>query len=122
MGSATRFLLLADSEIPIKLKLNEDGQTTLLNHREVKDATLGVNPLTRGYIDMGSHAYTLWARPSLGSSFHVAKDAGILAGTSYRAYRLAALKMGTKGRVGAAVTAGLILAPVIVHGVERLLD
>lgn len=121
MGRLARFVMLADQNVPIEMKFNNQGNSMLLNQRELKDAALGVNPVTRGYINMGQHGYGLWTQPSFGSGLHVVKDVGIMGGSGYGAYKLAALKYGTKGRVGAAVTAGLIIAPAAIHGIERLL-
>lgn len=117
-----RFVMAADRQIPVEFKLGEYGNTTILNEREIKNATLGVNPITRGYIDVGTHAFNLYNRPSWGSGLHLAKDLGILGGTGYGAYRLAAMKLGMKGRIGVAVGATLFVAPAIIHGIERLID
>lgn len=117
-----RIVMMSDSEIPVEFRLGEYGDTSILNEREVKNATLGVNPITRGYIDTGTHMYNLWNKPTLGSGLHVVKDLAIYGGTGYGAYRLAALKLGTKGRIGAIAAAGLIVAPAIINGIERLID
>jgi hypothetical protein len=51
---------------------------------------------------------------------NLGKDVLIAGGTGYGAYRLASMKFATKGRIGiAAATVGL-LAPAIIHGIERL--
>jgi polyhydroxybutyrate depolymerase len=121
MGSLSRAVLFADKDVPIELKFNDQGDSRLVNDREFKDAALGLNPVTRGYINIGQHGYSLATNPTWGSGLHVAKDVGIMGGSSFAAYKLAALKFGTKGRVGAALTAGLIVAPAVIHGVERLI-
>lgn len=122
MGSFARTLMLADKEVPVELQLNQSGSTSVLNQREIKDAVLGVNPISRGYIDIGSHMGELYYSPSFVNGLDAAKDVGIMGALGYGGYRLAALKYGTKGRVGAAVTAGLVVAPMIIHGIERLRD
>jgi polyhydroxybutyrate depolymerase len=122
MPSWARTVLFAKSQIPVELRLNSSGIPTIMNEREIKDATLGVNPVTRGYMDIGTHAYDFYNNPSWKDGLHLAKDAAIIGGTGYGAYRLAALKFATKGRFGiVAATVGL-LAPSIIHGIERLID
>ncbi len=122
MGSFARTLLLADKEVPVNVQLNQSGATSIINQREVKDAVLGVNPVSRGYVDIGSHMGELYYSPSFVNGLDAAKDVGIMGLAGYGGYRLAALKFGTKGRVGAAVTAGLVVAPMVIHGIERLRD
>jgi hypothetical protein len=50
----------------------------------------------------------------------VTKDIGIMGGSAYGTYKLAS-RLGTKGRVGAALGVGLIAAPAVIHGIERLI-
>lgn len=119
MGSLARAVLFADKDIPIEMQFNKNGDGLLLNKRELSDATLGVNPVTRGYINVGQHTYSLVTQPSWGSGLHVAKDFGIMGGSAFGTYKLAS-RLGTKGRVGAALGAGLIVAPAVIHGIERL--
>lgn len=122
-GSFSRALMLADKEIPIELKIDQEGNTSLINRREMTDATLGVNPVLRGYIDIGRHGHSMYTQPSWGAGLHLAKDVGIMGGSSYGAWKLAShLKYGTRGKAGAAVAVGVIVAPAVIHGVERLLD
>jgi len=120
--SWARKMILADKDIPIELQFNDQGQSTLLNEREVKDAALGINPVFRGYIDLGTHAKMLAERPGLGTGLDFGKDLGIMGGSGWAAYKFSPAKFGTKGKVGAAVTVGLIVAPAIIHGIERLRD
>lgn len=123
MGSVARTLLLADKEVPVELQLHQSGATSILNQKELKDAVLGVNPISRGYIDIGSHMGELYQTPSWANGLDAGKDLGIMGVSTYGGLRLATkLKLGTKGRVGAAVTAGLVVAPAIIHGIERLRD
>ncbi|MBX9671628.1 MAG: hypothetical protein K2X93_28825 [Candidatus Obscuribacterales bacterium] len=123
MGSLSRAILFSDKEIPIEMRLGEHGRTSILNEREIKDATLGVNPVTRGYMDIGTHGHRAFTSPSFGSALNFGKDLGIMGTSSYATYKLTGLtKLGTKGRVGAAVTVGLIVAPAIIHGIERLVE
>lgn len=124
IGSWSRRMLLADKNIPINIRVDEQGNPTLLNRREIKDATLGINPVTRGYLDVGQHGHRAFTDPSLGSIFDFSKDLGIMGGSGFGAYKLAAWKygekIGTKGKVGVAVTVGLVVAPAVIHGIERL--
>lgn len=120
-----RTALFAKSQVPIELQLNSSGIPTVKNEGEVKDAMLGVNPITRGYMDVGSHVYNLANNMSPSTGFRVAADATILAGTGYGAYRLSAwsaLKLGTKGRVGLVAATVALVAPSLIHGLDRLLD
>lgn len=117
--------MFAKSHIPIELQLNNSGIPTVKNDSEIKDAMLGVNPVSRGYLDFGTHVYNLADQRSLQAGLHVAKDAAILGGTGYGAYRLSAwsaLKLGAKGRVGMVAATVALVAPAVIHGVERLLD
>lgn len=120
IGSFARAVLIADKDIPIEMQFNSLGDGHLLNQRELKDASLGVNPVTRGYINIGQHGYSLVTQPSWGSALHVTKDIGIMGGSAYGTYKLAS-RLGTKGRVGAALGVGLIAAPAVIHGIERLI-
>lgn len=117
-----RTALFAKSQIPIELRMNQSGSPTILNESQIKDATLGVNPVTRGYLDIGTHASEMVNDPSWGSGLHLAKDVAIVGGTGFGAYRLAALKMATKGRVGVAAAAVTLIAPSLIHGIERMID
>ncbi len=123
MGSLSRAILFSDKEIPIEMRLGDHGRTSILNEREIKDATLGVNPVIRGYIDIGTHGHRAFTSPGVGSVLNFGKDIGIVGTSSYATYKLTGLtKLGTKGRVGAAITVGLIVAPAVIHGIERLVD
>lgn len=117
-----RIVMMSDSQIPVEFKLGEYGNASILNEREIKNAALGVNPVTRGYIDTGTHFHNLYNSPSWSSGLHVAKDIGIFGGTAYGSYRLAAMKLGMKGRLGVAAAATVFVAPAIIHGIERLID
>ncbi len=120
IGSWSRAIMLADGQIPIDVRMGKDGSASILNHREIKDATLGVNPVIRGYLDIGNHGYRAFAEPGWGTGLNFAKDVGIMGGSSFAAYKLAAMKFGTKGKVGVALTVGLVVAPAAIHGLERL--
>lgn len=125
LPSWMRTALFAKSQIPVELQLNSSGVPAVRNESEIKDAMLGVNPVTRGYIDVGTHTYDAFNNFSLANAMHLTKDAAIFGGVGYGAYRLSAmsaLKMGVKGRVGLVATTVGLLAPSIVHGVDRLLD
>lgn len=116
-----RIAMFADSQIPVELRMDDTGQPSIMNEQQIKNATLGWNPITRGYIDAGTHAYNLYERPTLGQGLEVATDAGILGATAYGGYRLAAMKLSSRGgRYGAAAAATLLVAPSIIHGVESL--
>lgn len=118
-----RTVMLADSQIPVELRLNDLGEPNIMNEREIKNATLGCNPITRGYIDIGTHAYNFYDRPGAWRGLNVVKDVGILGGTAYGGYRLAAMKLTSRGgRYGTAAAAGLLLAPSIIHGIERIFE
>jgi polyhydroxybutyrate depolymerase len=114
--------LFAKSQVPIEMRLNQSGVPQVMNEKEIKDAMLGRNPVTRGWMDVGTDVYGMYNEPSWKGGLHLLKDAAIIGGTGYGAYRLAALKFATKGRIGVvAATVGL-LAPSIIHGVESLID
>lgn len=121
LPSWARTALFAKSQIPIELGLDDQGKAKVLNERQIKDAALGINPVPRGYIDIGTHASRFYNDPSFGSGLNLAKDAAIMGGTGYGAYRLAALKFATKGRIGIATAAVTLLAPSLIHGIERLI-
>ncbi|MDZ4837982.1 MAG: PHB depolymerase family esterase [Candidatus Melainabacteria bacterium] len=121
IGSWSRAVMFADQSIPIEMRIGDNGNPSILNHREIKDATLGVNPVIRGYLDIGTHGQRAFANPSVGSGLNLAKDVGIMGGSGFGAYKLAAMKFGTKGKVGVALTVGLVVAPAAIHGIERLL-
>jgi polyhydroxybutyrate depolymerase len=117
-----RTALFAKSQIPIELKLNANGVPTVMNESQIKDATLGLNPVTRGYMDVATHVNDLSNELSWKNALNVGKDVAIIGGTGFGAYKLAALKFATKGRIGAvAATVGLV-APSLIHGIERLID
>lgn len=118
-----RIVMFADSQIPVELKLDESGQPTITNEKQIKNATLGWNPVTRGYIDVGTHAYNLYDQPSCGRGLNVVKDVGIFGATAYGGYRLAAMKFSSRGgRYGTAAAATLLLAPSIIHGIDRIFE
>lgn len=120
IGSWSRAIMLADGQIPIDVRMGQNGNPSILNHREIKDATLGVNPVIRGYLDIGNHGYRAFEEPGWGTGLNFAKDIGIMGGSSFAAYKLAAMKFGTKGKVGIALTVGLVVAPAAIHGIERI--
>ena len=116
-------IMFSKPTVPVNLRLNEHGGTTVLNESEIKDATLGWNPVTRGYIDVASHGHEMLTRPSWVAGAHTTKDIAILGGSGYGGWKLAnAAKMGRRGKIGAAVGLGMVAAPAIIHGLERLLD
>ena len=117
-----RIIMMADKHVPVELRLKDSGDASILNESQIKNATIGVNPVTRGYIDIGTHVHNFYDRPTVGSGLHLAKDLGVFGGTGYGAYRLAAKKCGGKGRVGAVIATGLIVAPAVIHGIERILE
>lgn len=116
-----RTVMFAKSQIPLEMRLNQSGGATILNQSELKDAALGVNPITRGYIDFAQHTGSAFSDPSIGNSVALAKDILIAGGTGYGAYRLAALRFGRIGRIGIAATTVGLIAPSIIHGIERLI-
>ncbi len=121
LGSLSRAAMFASHDIPVEVRIGDNGQPTILNQREIKDATLGVNPVIRGYLDIGEHGHRAFTQPSWGNGLNLAKDVGIMGGGGFGAYKLAgAAKFGTKGKVGIALTTGLIVAPAAIHGIERL--
>jgi Poly(3-hydroxybutyrate) depolymerase len=122
MGSLARTMLLADREIPIEVKLDKTGAPTLLNETELKDSALGVNPVFRGYLDTGNHIGSFVSKPTFVGGLNAGKDLLFMGGSAYGGYRLAAINFGRRTQIGAAVTAGLIIAPAVIHGVERLID
>lgn len=121
MPGPVRFLFFASSEIPINLKFDDNARPYVLNQRQLKDAALGVNPVTRGYIDLGTHVHDLFTQPSWGNGLHVVKDLSLSAGAAWGGYRLVALRYGTRARIGGAVGFGLLVAPAVIHGIERLI-
>jgi polyhydroxybutyrate depolymerase len=116
----SRTLMFAKSQIPIELQLNQSGHPSIMNERDIKDAALGVNPVSRGYIDIGTHAQDFYANPGMRTGLNLAKDVLIGGGTGYGAYKLASLKFARRGRIGIAAAAVGLAAPAIIHGIERL--
>lgn len=121
MHGWARVLMIASSQVPIELKFDSSARPYILNERSLKDAALGVNPVSRGYIDFGTHVHDLFSSPSWKNGLHVAKDLALFGGSAWGGYRLAALRYGTKARVGGAIGLGLLLAPPVIHGIERLI-
>lgn len=122
MPSLLRSVMFADSQVPVEFKLDNNGHSYVTNEREIKDAVLGWNPVTRGYIDMGTHAVNFYDKPSIGGGLNISKDLLIMGGSGYGAYRLAALRFGTKGSLATAITVGVLVAPAVIHGIEKLVD
>lgn len=122
MGSLARTLLLADKEIPVEVKLDKTGSPTLLNESELKDSALGINPVFRGYLDTGNHISSFISKPTFVGGLNASKDLALMGGSAYGGYRLAAINFGRRTSIGAAVVAGFIVAPAVIHGVERLFD
>lgn len=123
LPSAFQTVMFAKSTVPINLRLHESGTATVMNETEIKDATLGLNPVGRGYIDTGVHVGNLVDNPTWSSGLHVTKDTALIGGGTYLGWKLAAKRgFGRKGKIGAAVTLGLVVAPTVIHGIERLTD
>ncbi len=122
LPSWARTVMFSRTQIPVEFKLSQAGVPSILNERQIKDATLGWNPVSRGYIDVGSHARGFFEQPSWKDGLHLAKDVGVVGGTGYACYRLAAMKFASKGRYGIAAVGVTLLAPAIIHGIERLID
>ncbi len=122
LPSWARTVMFSKSQIPAEFRLNQSGLPSILNERQIKDATLGWNPVTRGYIDVATHAQGFYGQPSLKDSLHLAKDVAVFGGTGYGCYRLAAMKFATKGRFAIAAAGVALVAPAVIHGIERLVD
>lgn len=115
-------IMFAKSEVPVDIRLEEGGNSSVINVQEVKDAVLGVNPVTRGYIDTARHTHELFTSPSLSAGLHTTKDVALIGSSTYAGWKLSPSRFGRKGRVGAAIGLGLVVAPSIIHGIERLID
>ncbi len=116
----TRRIMFASDQVPVSLSLDENANPTILNQREIKDRTLGYNPVGRGYLDSISHLVEFRQGPSLLGGLDIAKDLGIYGGSGYLGWRAGAWKLGRRGGIVGAAVAAVVVAPTVIHGIERL--
>lgn len=110
LPGALKTIMMASDKVNVGLTVNNDGLVKVANEKEIKNDLLGVNPITRGFIDEANDFTQFAHRPSLAGGLRLARDIGITAGLTYFTGRLRPL----------AATVGFLAAPAVVHFLDNL--
>ena len=101
-------IMMASDKVNVGVQVDNEGNIKVANDKEIKNDLLGVNPITRGFIDEANDFTQLWQKPSLATGFSAAKDLGITVGLTWLTGRVRPL----------AAPLGFLAAPAVVHFID----
>lgn len=107
-----RKILFSPERVDVNMQVDGQGKAGITNQDEIKDDLLGINPITRGYIDIGTDVGGVLAGKNSEAAKNLRGDAAITAG-------IAGLSMlAPRFKLATTLLGTLVAAPTTIHMVK----
>jgi polyhydroxybutyrate depolymerase len=108
-----RMLLFSPGNVDVDMQVDDQGKVRIANESEVKNDILGVNPVTRGYMDIGTDISHAMKGNNPKAFVNLRNDAAITASIAGLSLLAPRFKLATS------LAGSLIGAPAVIHTVRE---